>query len=135
MKEYKANPNELKKEKINTKFDELFSQKTKSHILNNQLEKTKTKKIELLRVLERPQTPLHNNTIETDAREVKVKLKVSGGTRSNDGKKCRDTFLSLKKTCRKLGVNFFDYLKDRAKSLFKIPPLALMIRLRATAPT
>jgi hypothetical protein len=25
----------------------------------------------------------------------------------------RDTFISLKKTCRKLGVSFWDYLNDR----------------------
>jgi len=29
------------------------------------------------------------------------------------GRRCRDTFASLKKTCRKLGVSFWDYLNDR----------------------
>jgi len=38
---------------------------------------------------------------------------VSGGTRSDEGRKCRDTFISLKKTCRKLGVPFWQYLADR----------------------
>ncbi len=38
---------------------------------------------------------------------------MSAGTRSDEGRKCRDTFISLKKTCRKLGVSFWQYLTDR----------------------
>ncbi len=30
------------------------------------------------------------------------------GTRSDDGRRCRDTFASLKKTCRKQGVSFWE---------------------------
>ncbi|GAM52221.1 hypothetical protein EBME_0684 [bacterium endosymbiont of Mortierella elongata FMR23-6] len=41
------------------------------------------------------------------------KQKISGGTRSELGRQCRDTFFSLKKTCRKLGISFWDYLTDR----------------------
>jgi len=39
--------------------------------------------------------------------------KISGGTRSDLGACCRDDFASLKKTCRKLGISFWDYLGDR----------------------
>ena len=53
------------------------------------------KKQELLRVLERPDTPLNNNPSETDARAAVTKRKVSGGTRSDEGKDAGDTFLSL----------------------------------------
>ena len=42
-----------------------------------------------------------------------TKRKVSGGTRSDLGRDCRDAFLSLSKTCAKLGVSFWDYLGDR----------------------
>jgi len=37
----------------------------------------------------------------------------------------------LKKTCRKLGIRFWDYLKDRVQGLGKVPRLADVIRQRA----
>jgi len=37
---------------------------------------------------------------------------VSGGIRSDEGRRCRDTFASLKKTCRKLNISFWHYLSD-----------------------
>ncbi len=61
---------------------------------------------DLLRVLERPEVPLHNNAMESDIREFVKRRKLSGGTRNEAGRRCRDTFASLKKTCRKLGVRF-----------------------------
>jgi hypothetical protein len=59
------------------------------------------------------------------------KRKISGSTRSDDGRRCRDTFASLKKTCRKLGIRFWDYLLDRIRGLGTIPPLADLIRAAA----
>jgi hypothetical protein len=38
---------------------------------------------------------------------------VSGGTRSDTGRDCSDAFLSLNKTCAKLGIAFWDYLGAR----------------------
>lgn len=64
-------------------------------------------------MLERPDIPLHTNGSEGDVRDYVKKRKVSGGTRSDLSRRCRDTFASLKKTCRKLGVSFWDYLNDR----------------------
>ena len=129
---YKVAPSENLKLFLDQSFDNLFSQKkTVSPTLNNQLAKTYAKKDELLRVLERPETPLHNNGTETDAREMVVKRKISGGTRSEEGQKCRDTFISLKKTCIKLGITFLDYLEDRVNGLFKIPRLAEVIFARS----
>ena len=75
--------------------------------------------------------PLHNNGEESDIREYVKRRKISGGTRSDDGQCCRDTFTSLKKTCRKLGVNFRNYLLDRIRGLAEIPRLADLIRQRA----
>jgi len=72
-----------------------------------------------------------NNGTETDAREMVVKKKVSGGTRSDEGRKCRDTFISLKKTCIKLEINFWSYLQDRVGGLFKIPKLNETIFMRS----
>jgi len=40
--------------------------------------------------------------------------------------------MSLKKTCRKLGVNFQDYLRDRIRGLGEIPILSELMRTTAT---
>ena len=91
-------------------------------------------KSELLMVLDRPELPLHNNLSEGDIREYVKRRKISGGTRSEDGRRCRDTFASLKKTCRKLGISFWTYLKDRLLGTKQIPPLSDLIEVRALAP-
>ena len=88
-------------------------------------------KSELLLVLERPDIPLHNNLSERDIREYVKKRKISGSTRSDIGRRCRDTFTSLKKTCRKLDVSFWKYLLDRVIGSHQIPLLGELIRQRA----
>src|SRR5437762_13973318 len=75
---------------------------------------------ELLRVLERPEVPLHNNGSESALRDYVKKRKISGSTRSEAGRRCRDTFASLKKTCRCLGVRFWDYLLDRVSGVGQV---------------
>ena len=74
-------------------------------------------------VLKYPFIPLHNNDCERDIREYVKRRKISGSTRSEAGRKARDTFTSLKKTCMKLGINFYDYLKDRLIDKSTIPKL------------
>lgn len=131
LKAFKASPEAVTTESIKKQFDDIFRQETSSPTLNHQLKKTYQKKEELLRVLQRPETPLHNNASETDARSAKTKLKVSGGTRSDMGRDARDTFLSLKQTCMKLGINFIAFLQDRVCGLYTIPRLAEIIRQRS----
>jgi hypothetical protein len=70
-------------------------------------------KPELLMVLDRPEIPLHTNGSERDIRLHVTRRKVSGGTRSVDGRDCRDVFLGLMRTAAKLGIAFWDYLGDR----------------------
>ena len=59
----------------------------------------------MLLVLKRPDIVLHTNGSEGDIRGHVKWRKISGGTRSALGKRCRDGFASLKKTCRKLGIS------------------------------
>jgi hypothetical protein len=83
-----------------------------------------------LRVLERPEIPLHTNASENDLRAWVIKRKVSGGTMSVNGRVARDVMLGLSKTCRKLGLSFFDYLGDRLGlhgDQPRIPPLAALV--------
>jgi len=113
LKQYKKQPDKPKKEILAQRFDEVFTQKTSYETLNQALARIHKNKAELLRVLEHPDIPLHTNGSETDIRDYVKKKKVSGGTRSAEGRRCRDTFASLKKTCRKLDISFWHYLTAR----------------------
>ena len=85
----------------------------------------------MLVALERPEAPLNTNSSEQDVRDPVTLRKISGGTRSEDGRQCRDTFLSLKKTCQKNAISWA-YLGDRlgitAHGITHLPDL---IRQRA----
>jgi hypothetical protein len=127
LKDYKQKPNEAIKIEIEKKFDSMCSTQTSYQLLNNVLKRLMKNKEELLLVLKHPELPLHNNLSERDIREYVKKRKISGGTRSNEGRRCRDTFASLKKTCRKLKVNFWNYLLDRHSKKSSIPWLPTLI--------
>ena len=131
LKSYRKTPSLDKKAELTARFDEIFTQETCFDTLNQALKRLHANKEELLLVLDRPDIPLHNNASESDIREYVKRRKISGGTRSDEGRKCRDTFTSLKKTCRKLGVSFWQYLNERLSGASKIPPLQDLIRLRA----
>ncbi len=55
------------------------------------------------------------------------KRDVSFGPRTETGKRAWDTFMILAETTRKLGVNFYAYLRDRITAANAIPPLAELI--------
>ncbi|MFH1993561.1 MAG: transposase [Pseudomonadota bacterium] len=131
LKLFKQNPAEAKKVELSACFDKLFTTKTCCMTLNLALKRIYKNKSELLLVLERPDIPLHNNLSERDIREYVKKRKISGSTRSDIGRRCRDTFTSLKKTCRKLDVSFWKYLLDRVIGSQQIPLLGELIRHRA----
>jgi len=135
LKAYKKAPINEKKVELEARFDKIFSSKTCYATLNQALKRLHRNKSELLLVLEYPDIPLHNNLSEGDIREFVKTRKISGSTRSTNGRRCRDTFASLKKTCRKLDVSFWDFLKDRVSGENRIPELAELIRQRAAAPT
>jgi len=131
LKVYQESPSAEQKTRLEERFDEIFTQKTCFATLNLALKRLHRNKPELLLVLERPDIALENNLSERDIREYVKKRKISGSTRSNLGRRSRDTFASLKKTCRKLGVSFWTYLQDRISGLHIIAPLSEIIRQRA----
>ncbi len=113
LKAYKVTPHTPEAERIEQLFDEIFTTQTHSASLNKALKRIHDNKTELLLVLRYPQIPLHNNLSENAIREYVKRRKISGGTRSEAGRRSRDTFTSLKKTCRKLGISFWEFIKDR----------------------
>lgn len=131
--DYKKNQDKKLKSKITKQFNELCKTKTDYQTLNLVLKRMLANKNELLMVLQRPNTPLHNNLSECDIREYVKRRKISGSTRSDDGRQCRDTFASLKKTALKLKVSFWDYLVDRITQKTQIPWLPDLISQAAAA--
>jgi hypothetical protein len=131
LKAYRESPTPARRARLEADFDRLFLNDTGWPELNEVLQKIHGKKLELLLVLDHPEIPLHNNLSENDIRQYVKKRKISAGTRSDAGRRCRDTFLSLKTTCRKLGITFWRYLQDRIQGLHDIPPLADLIRRKA----
>lgn len=135
LKAYQQSPQAEQATRLSAAFDALCLQATGYHALDQALKRLHQKKAELLRVLERPDIPLHNNAAEEGLRDVVKKRKVSAGTYSEWGRACRDHFASLKKTCLKLKVPFLEYLRDRVFKRNAIPPLPELIRAKAVAPS
>ena len=133
LKAYKDAPDDQKKAELEKRFDALFTTRTHSETLNSALQRIHQNKAELLLVLQRPEIPLHNNLSENAIRDYVKRRKISGSTRSEAGRRCRDTFTSLKKSCRKLGVSFWQYLLDRLGRKGKIPRLSELIRQQAAS--
>jgi len=136
LKAYRRHPTKQRKTALSARFDRIFTRKTGFVTLDRLLARLHANKGELLMVLDRPEIPLHTNGSENDIRCQVTKRKVSGGTRSDTGRDCRDAFLGLAKTCAKLKIAFWDYLGSRIKTPNHpdIPYLPQLIRHRcATA--
>jgi len=131
LKGYRQMPSAAGRVAFAQGFDVLVSQRTGYPSIDGVLKGMTANRAKLLRVLECPEVPLHNNLSEGHIRDYVKKRKISGSTRSASGRRARDTFASLKKTCRRLGVNFWSYLQDRVRGLGEIPRLAALIRQKA----
>jgi hypothetical protein len=132
LKAYRAAPTARRRSEMRARFDRIFHRRTGFATLDRLLERLHANKPELLMVLDRPEIPLHTNGSERDIRCHVIKRKISGGTRSDAGRDCRDAFLGLMHTCTKLGIAFWDYLGDRLGIIGhpKVPALPDLIRCR-----
>jgi hypothetical protein len=115
LKAYQLNPGKRRSLALRARFDRIFLRRTGFVTLDRLLARLHANKTELLMVLERPEIPLHTNGSENDIRCYVTRRKVSAGTRSDIGRDCRDAFLSLAKTCDKLGIAVWDYLGSRLR--------------------
>ncbi len=115
--EYRLKPDAKLRESLLERFDQIFNDKTGYHSLNLLLERQRANKPELLRVLDHPHTPLHNNLGENDARVYVIRRKISSGSRSDKGRDGRDAGLGILKTCQKQQLSFWHLLRNR----FKVP--------------
>ena len=113
-------------------FEELFSTGTGYDALDQRILQTKADQTSLLMVLKHPEIPLHNNPAELDARLRVRKREVSYGPRSAAGAQAWDAMETLLGTAKKLGVNFFQYIRDRVSGARQMPSLAELIKQRST---
>jgi hypothetical protein len=133
LKAYRREPDRRRRAALRARFDRIFRRRTGFATLDRLLARLHANKDELLLVLDRPEVPLHTNGSERDLRPQVVRRKVSGGTRSEAGRACRDAFLGLLLTCAKLGVSFCDYLGHRlGMPGAAAPDLPDLVRLRST---
>jgi Transposase IS66 family len=132
LKAYQLKPTQRQSLALRARFDRIFLRRTGFVTLDRLLARLHANKAELLMVLDRPEIPLHTNGSENDIRCHVTRRKVSGGTRSDVGRNCRDAFLSLAKTCDKLGIAVWDYLGSRLKVVGHalIGPLDHYVRTR-----
>jgi len=132
LKAYQSNPNEKLKEELDSDFDTLFLHtKTGYEALDDLKSQKALKKENYLAVLDYPELPIHNNHTEQQVRWMVIKRKISYGTKSEAGRKARDTLTGLMLTCKKLGISFWDYLLDRLQQVHQILPLQEIIRQKA----
>jgi hypothetical protein len=130
----KADPSPRRRAELRARVDRIFKRQTGFATLDRLLARLHArlhaKKPELLLVLDHPQIPLHTNGSENDLRCQVTRRKISGGTRSDIGRDCRDAFLSLAKTCAKLGILFRDYLGNRLATPAhpEVPYLPALVR-------
>ncbi len=133
LKAYRNAPDPRRKAELKARFDRIFKRRTDFVTLDRLLARLHANKAELLRVLDRPEIPLHTNGSENDIRCQVTRRKLSGTTRSDKGRDCRDAFLGVAKTCRKLGITFWDYLGARLGTGVTVPPLADLVAARCAA--
>ena len=125
---YKDSPSEQRAEKLRSEFWKLFDTDSGYQQLDERKRLTRLKISELLLVLEHPELPLHNNPAELAARTMVQRRNISYATQTTEGTQAWDTFMSLVATTRKLGISFFEYIRDRISQVGDIPSLANIIR-------
>ncbi len=125
---YRDAPSDEAAQKMRSEFWEIFGTLSGYEELDRRKRLTAAKMKELLLVLEHPELPLHNNPAELGARTMVLRRNISYGTQTEYGTKAWDTFMSLVATTRKLGVSFFEYVRDRITGTENIESLATMIR-------
>ena len=129
---YKDEPTAARRAALRARFDRVFGRVTGFAELDATVARLRANKAELLVVLDLPRS----RCTPTAPRATSAASSPSatlGGTRSAAGKRARDTFLGLLKTCAKLGVSFWDYLGARLKipDAAAVPWLPDLIRQRA----
>jgi len=102
---------QIGKQEVYKLYDQLVAMHSISPGINAVIASFATYREEMLKALDHPSLPLHNNDSERDIRGVAKRRNISGSTKSDEGKAFRDGLITLKQTCARLGISFMGYLK------------------------
>jgi hypothetical protein len=116
------------KEEVHKLYDDLVAMRTISPEINGVINNFEIYRDEMLKALDHPGLPLHNNDRERDIRGVAKRRNISGSTKSVRGRHFRDGLQSIRQTCFRLGYNFWDYIQRWF--LGDPPDLAELVRSR-----
>ena len=114
------------KEEVHELYDQPVAMKSISPGINEVIASFARYREEMLKALDHPGLPLHNNDSERDIRGVAKRRNISGSTKSEEGRAFRDGLLTLKQTCVRLGLSFWEY----SNNWFKRKPLDLSRAVR-----
>lgn len=128
---YRAAACESERARLAAAFDALVAQRTGYADLDARIAKTGRNRELLLAVLTHAELPLHNNAMELAARRRVRKRDVSFGPGSRAGAQAWDTFQTIAATAAKLGVQLYQYLRDRLLHPDTTPSLAEIIAERS----
>ncbi len=99
------------KKEVMLAYNNLVAKEVISPCVKKVLENFKKFSEEMLKALDHPGLPLHNNDSERDIRSMVKFRNISGSTKSEEGRVFRDSLLTLKQTCFRTGINFWMYLR------------------------
>jgi hypothetical protein len=114
------------REEVESLYDKIVSTTSSSPQITEVVKNFRDYREELLKALDYPTVPLHNNGSEQSVREMVKRRDVSGTTQSEEGRKFRDGLATIKQTCRKLGLSFYHFVLDRFHG--KSPDLSDLVR-------
>jgi hypothetical protein len=121
------------KEIVCEMYDELVKMTTISEEINAVLHNFAIYREEMLKALEHPGLPPHNNDSEGDIRGVAKRRNISGSTKSDLGRKFRDGLLTIKQTCYRVEYSFWEFMQRWFRG--DPPDLAELVRNRYSAAT
>lgn len=98
------------REEVESLYDKIVSTTSSSPQITEVVRHFRDYREELLKALDYPTVPLHNNGSEQSVREMVKRRDVSGSTQSEEGQKFRDGLATVKQTCRKLGLSLYSFV-------------------------
>jgi hypothetical protein len=103
---------DLWRKEVEILYDNITAMKSCSPKVTEVIANFQKYREELLKSLDYPAVPLHNNGSEQSIREMVKRRDVSGSTKSIEGQKFRDGLASIKQTCRKLGLSLYSFVRQ-----------------------
>lgn len=100
------------RKEVEALYDKIIAMKSFSPKVTEVIANFQEYREEMLKALDYPAVPLHNNGSEQSVREMVKRRDVSGSTKSVEGQKFRDGLATIKQTCRKLGLSLYSFMRQ-----------------------